>query len=617
MQEMAYIKLIADNIENKRKYIWQVDVTPWSRKCKIKIEDSANPNNVIYSDLFKIKGYALSRITSDDQYDFFLTLRDAWQFPNIAENLWPESWWKQYDYVNGIDPYTGQVFPAFFASPSINAKSNDFTDWPLFVRTFGEDECYHNTQLGHYKAKALRHWRAWKDEWNGSCHGFCMSSLICFDNKDYFLAMFPDLPDFGTLYSVEINDEYRKVINLLMLRQSGKDQWAAIVENYNKSTPRTVLDELRALLRSETREYKTLHIEHLTEPWGHAIVPYRIETANQPGKFDVRIYDCNYPGPNEKLTIDVVQNSWSADKYQGWGGHIYLTGPISIYDGSTVPPLVYSNKMSAENRSVIEQYTAFYNTSHSHISIHNSKGERIGYADSVVTREMGNATPIIPVTGQFHPPIGYRVPAGGYAIEMSSFSDSITYFTFFSDTLIYDCTRMDALSNQTDQFEFGDEFSIKNPDSAPKTFHFEASIIELDNDKVIEVQNFEMNQNNSMKFNVIDREDMNIINTGSKKTYNLGLRFTSAAENMVFKHQGIALETNSSYRISPTWENLESEPVKIYIDLGNDGLIDDTLLISNEYTDVGETQIPLVIEDYQAYQNYPNPFNPSTTISWQ
>ncbi len=65
------------------------------------------------------------------------------------------------------------------------------------------------------------------------------------------------------------------------------------------------------------------------------------------------------------------------------------------------------------------------------------------------------------------------------------------------------------------------------------------------------------------------------------------------------------------------WDNLESDPVKILIDIGNDGTIDDSLIVANEVTNIEENNYVGIPKEYKLQQNYPNPFNPSTTISFE
>jgi hypothetical protein len=57
--------------------------------------------------------------------------------------------------------------------------------------------------------------------------------------------------------------------------------------------------------------------------------------------------------------------------------------------------------------------------------------------------------------------------------------------------------------------------------------------------------------------------------------------------------------------------------LKILVDRGNDGSIDDTLYVSAEVTGVREGRERGVPSAYVLHQNYPNPFNPITTISFE
>jgi len=62
---------------------------------------------------------------------------DGWQFGNTEGNMWPESWWQQFNYCQS--PYPSEWCPS---------ESSDFPDWPLFVLVFGEDQCYYDPPPG-------------------------------------------------------------------------------------------------------------------------------------------------------------------------------------------------------------------------------------------------------------------------------------------------------------------------------------------------------------------------------------------------------------------------------------------------------------------------------------
>lgn len=109
----TFTKIINHIEDNDGEYVWNIPVNILSRKCVIRIQDAINLNNFIDSDLFKIKGYILTRITSNDEYEAFSVGKHGWRFANKIKKMWPESWWmnrREFDYANGIDPNTGDSY---------------------------------------------------------------------------------------------------------------------------------------------------------------------------------------------------------------------------------------------------------------------------------------------------------------------------------------------------------------------------------------------------------------------------------------------------------------------------------------------------------------------------
>jgi hypothetical protein len=92
-------------------------------------------------------------------------------------------------------------------------------------------------------------------------------------------------------------------------------------------------------------------------------------------------------------------------------------------------------------------YFQIYNTSEADILLTDSNGNSIGFQDSMVTNTLPDGIPIIPITSRYEPPIGYYVPEDRYTIQLSSFTDSVSRFSAFSDSwyLVFNATKLNRI----------------------------------------------------------------------------------------------------------------------------------------------------------------------------
>ena len=88
------------------QYIWDVPQDLLTTKAKIKIKDALFTPHFVESYKFKIKPYVLTRIDQNGDYYEFKKNRDQWGFSNTQNDMWPQTWWQQFNY-QGIDPFTG------------------------------------------------------------------------------------------------------------------------------------------------------------------------------------------------------------------------------------------------------------------------------------------------------------------------------------------------------------------------------------------------------------------------------------------------------------------------------------------------------------------------------
>jgi probable HAF family extracellular repeat protein len=594
------------------KYIWQIPDTILSRKCVIKIVDAIDTSTNVKSGIFRIKPYVITRILPDSTYEVFKPSEDGWQMLNDTTDIWPGIWWSQFDY-SGIDEITGNPYPAYFTDPPMSAQPKDFPDWPLFVEQFGVNQTYWINQ-GIPKSSASIKWRNSKGDWGGSCYGFATSSLLAFAYKDEFLTRHPGIPNFTNLYDLFINTTSRKAINGYYTHQFGQADHQNYLASRNK-TPRQTLQELKDLFKMETPDsVKAISFFNIGGSGGHTVVPYKLERFGQSNL--VYVYDSNNPGDNNAfIEIDSLNNTWEEFLGLNWAAgnnHFYLEIPAVRY----FTPPVLGRKSAPPRSSFIEGTTLIGCDIYNNISIKNSTSDSIGYYNGLSFNSFTDAAAIIPKTGRNHPPTGYILPDDSYNLTLNSFDSLSAFVSFIKDSTIYIYSREDAELNQTDQIKFNDNLKVYSADISEKNLNLQLLLDSFNNEKVFEVNVLEAVQGDSINLSEIYGEELLFKNYGDVKNYELEIRYVSSSGIYNFGNYSIIIAGNSAHQVVPDWNDLQNQPVKILIDLGNDGTIDDSIFVKNQSTDVDDEGSLLSPDSYNLAQNYPNPFNPVTTIQY-
>lgn len=609
--------LIDNNVPgDSGRYIWLVPEA-LSTRCRIRLTEVNNGSINSTSPRFKAKGYRLTRLAADSTFEAFTPVLDGWQFGNATVHMWPASWWSQFDYLNGVDPHTNQVYPIGFRFPPITARPDDFTDWPLFADAFGTDQCFLNVISGTYRPSAIAKWAGEKMGFNGACSGFSISSLLAFDRKARFVTRFPGIGNFGRLADLPLDDERRKIVNQLFEHFAGQQHFGFALQQNNR-TPRETLAELKEMFRGDSADSRYLYIAQ--DSGAHAVVPYRLWRSDiLPGKALVDVYDSNFPLDEAPyVEIDSLNDSWSypflGNSWQGTN-RLFLMDPASTYlQPPQLTPTLFASGIANEHTTVggIE----IYNSSTASISISDIAGQTIGFRDGRVFGSMTGAMPIMPMTSRPHPPIGYVVPPNAYKVAMSHFTDSLLTFTTFETGRMYRYWRVDAQTGQADNIGFSGGLKVGNHDLQTKISNLETIIIESNRERVFEVMGFALASTDSVECRTPDNDRLTFVNRGPQKTYTLRIRLASTTEHIPFLSLPIALPSNAAHVIAPAWHDLRNEPVRIYVDLDNNGTIDDSLLVGNT-VGVGNADFLFQPGTFGLAQNFPNPFNPATVIKFQ
>jgi|GEM_PF-2762559 len=615
------IIIVEDYPADSGYYVWDIPDSILSRKCGIIIESSSDPNNFKISEVFKIKGYRLTRVTNGN-YELYLMGEDSWIKPNQLNFVWPPTWYQQFDYMNGNDPFTGSHYSPDFQHWTVNAKPEDHIDWPSFVRAFNVDKCYLTTNFGGLiNPLALWKWAFFKGEWGGSCFGFVTSSFLAFDHKEEFKTRF-GVPEFNDINTTP-NDVFLRIINELFGYQMGSGHKNGYYNRFEKR-PDETLEEVKQMLLSEDGDNRGIAFRILHKPAGHIMNPWKV--LKDPVNADLEyiyVYDSNFPfDTTMAITVNINENSW---KY-GFEGNknyfftqtngLFLGFPSGFFLQDATLPFTHNSNPDLQLTSPAgDELIEVYNPP-STVLIKTADADSLSYdcTDSILVNTIPDALPNILLTGHPGPPIGYFLPKNNYYCQLSEFQNSLSYFSVIDNSTVLTYARFKAEPEETDKLSYYSGIGITNPDEVVKPSFFQAIIVEDSLQKVIEMSNLDILQTDSVHFST-DGNIGRILNGGSIKSYDLLLKYALGNSITYFEHRDISLSANSTHLVVSNWTDF-SKPLVIQVDNGNDGTIDDTITVTNT-VDVDDEGSLLNPTEYYLAQNYPNPFNPTTNIEFR
>jgi len=575
------------------------------------------------SDLFKIKGYRLTKLDGNGDYIAYDIFTDRWGFGNIDNDVWPSTWWQRFNY-QGTDPFTESEYSQWqgnfvFAS----TLSEEFPDWVAWVNAYTINVCYISTFLGIYSPTALSKWDAKNNIWNGSCFGIAASNALAFSHKDDFISRFPSFPNFvDSLITVTSDSNVIPVMSELFSHQFGNPTSQFRNGRWNVITPNETLNEVKQMLLQDDVPIRTLSIWNNNGTGGHTILPYELEQdTTQEELYYLYVYDNSHPNNTTALVlIDTTGNSnngtWLTQyAWANWGGSKklmlesesseYLNDPIlPKNNGDFVSPFI----LSGDDLQV-------YNNIDVNTRIYDSQGNLTGFVNGTVYNEIANSVPQIYLNGSETPPYGYYLPTDNYSVQISDFiSDTVETF-FFTGNKTYLYKRAETITSETDRLFFDGGVSVVNPDQVDKSISLVNIINESTQEKLFALRQITLAENDSVKIENVNDDQLKLISYGTSKNYDIELNFVSETGFGRFGSTGILLDENTTHIFLPDWNDIANTQLTILVDNGNNGTIDDTLLVSNtvDVKDEGYLGVP---KEYNLAQNYPNPFNPTTKIRY-
>jgi hypothetical protein len=248
----------------------------------------------------------------------------------------------------------------------------------------------------------------------GHCFGFSVLSLLLFRHA------------FPPLAKKPINQLKLKGNKSLQRDIAYTFQWQmlpVVQQAWVRGTPNELRQFLTNALRKRKGDVYTMAIYLRGFKGGHAVTPYAVDSLGH-GKYDVLVYDNNWPGQVRRVHFDTHTNSWSyvAAANPSVPGSMYQgdakTGTLSLIP--TTPGLgVHFCPFCAESVGSKTAYNQMwlqgnaYN--HAELLIRDPQGRAIGYEGANFVRQIPGATAVFPATftdlNQLPLPV-YQVPFG-------------------------------------------------------------------------------------------------------------------------------------------------------------------------------------------------------------
>lgn len=606
---------IAENVSStSENYVWSIPEFLLSFRSKIIIENAQNLNQRIEGNTFRIKPYILTKINPDSTYYEYRKYRDQWGFWNETKQMWPESWYQQFNY-SGIDPFTGLQYSStqgWFTFPLANSKQ--FPDWVSFVRAFTVEGCYLDLQKPIYSPLALTKWKAIKRDFGGSCFGIAISNALVFKNRHEFYDKYPNFSQFKNPIDVTINDEARRTVNELYTYQFGQPHINYANAYGLQKTVNQTLREIQQMLLNDEEPLKTLSLRNNTpnSESGHAVVAYQVkQDMEHKNIFYIYIYDNAVPESKIPIKIDTLGNGgtgiWEYPIFPDWGGSkkFFLRDPATEY---------LANPIFDRSSLLLHDSILQINSRVSSLIIKDTEGNITGHTSDSLYTNIPQSFTMTLENIQESLPYGYSLKNDYYFITAKHFTTDTNQIYFFSGNKAYIYERTDARPSQTDILKTNNGLSILNIDTSLKNVNVSSISKENEGEKLIVLHSLSINLNDSLKFTQIDSNRYKLFSFGELDFYNILLNYASQNGLEQFGASNIPLQPNSSHIYLPNWENLTS-PLTILVDLENNSTIDDTLSIINEIVNI-EHEGFFIPKNYNLAQNYPNPFNSTTIINF-
>jgi hypothetical protein len=456
----------------------------------------------------------------------------------------------------------------------------------------------------------------------GSCDGFTSSSIINYSNLTQPNAGIFAMNRYPNLYNQTINTDIRDAITFNQAVQLGLEvnQYKTQLCNNVGYSPASMYQYTKSLIENNSpaiigiewkRDYWSMGIRVLEAGGGHSLLPYRFEEPDSSTAY-LYVYDPNRRGDNNRrIEFDLINDTWSYRWHVPLLPDITIVGevgdsnecnlysrPIEHYRHQGVPfwqirrrPLdedIDASTLVGDSTT----YQAFVVSGPANLLFTDDSGRRLGYEGENYYNEIPDAsyTPIVGVMDSKRMGI-YLIPSNLlYEIQLYGISEGIIDLSILSNgymvqlyrTEIHEGTIIELDINST-----GEQIKIRCIENEFLSSFLINKLLE-DEDRTVRIGNLSLEPGDEiiLVFDPSDTFEENdtilLTNNSDKdKIFNLSIHRSGAEGYNVFGNSNISLDGVSIAHIDlDNWSDLNE--VNLFIDLNQDGTIDDHLILVNE-----------------------------------
>jgi hypothetical protein len=266
---------------------------------------------------------------------------------------------------------------------------------------FGDGVCADATSG---KCDLIPEAQAWMDSTNqqmdgGHCYGFSVAAQLLWQGK-------LNVDAFGASATHRL-DENNQAVQRLLAYGWALQLLDSVQSERTTGSPNQILSRLREVLTPDPKETYTINFWKPDLSGGHSVTPYAVEDKGG-GKFDVLIYDNNWPGKTRAIFFDTNANTWTynaavnpsqpEELYQGDA----KTETISLFPtspGLGTQPCPFCGKVPSTepssgttgNVNTQEIYLLGGDTNHANLVVTDPAGHRLGSINGRLVNQIPGA----------------------------------------------------------------------------------------------------------------------------------------------------------------------------------------------------------------------------------